>query len=367
MINLEVIGESKNRVFNLRLAIENLGVNTTLHSLPSSYKTGKIKFLKRHQLRQALTKQIESTIHEKSADNTVFFASQMPTVYPPILKTLSDRFATIMDIRDIWQEHTYHPYLKRKIERWEQISTMNKVSAVTFTHRGFYNYLVKEINDPNNLYFLSLGANRDIFYYNGKQEPLSNKSINLLWSGRIYEFHYVPFWIEVMKGLQERKADIHLTIVGYGDKEKLVQQKINEYQLKNVSFFNKKFSQEQLAQYLRRADYALASVYPKFKFLYNIAITTKVFEALSCGTPLITSLGREMDDFNSLHGLSDVNKNFNLLYSKPTVNEICNELICLPIVDSTTRKCIFNIAEVFSYQKIASLFKQILQNVLERY
>lgn len=370
VINLEIVGKMSPHETHLCMELKKLGVDITVHSLLSHYKMSRIKFYKRVKLRNDLIKQMKTIIFERNSDNTVFFSSQPPTLYPPILKKLSHKFATIMDIRDIWQEHTYHSYLKRKIEQWEQVSTMNKVSAVTFVNHGFYNYLASEIKDITKLYFLSLGADRDVFYYSGSQEPLSDKSINLVWCGCVYKFHYVSFWIEVMNSLQKRKSDIHLTIAGYGDDEKDIQQKINDYQLKNVSFFNEKFKQEQLAQFLRRADYALAGCDPNFDFLYQVAISTKVYEALSCGTPLITLLGREMDWFNSHYGLSEINvnfNNFNVINNKITISEICDRLISLSVIDSITRKRIFHIAKVFSYRNIALTFKEILQNVLRRY
>ena len=324
----------------------------------------KIKFYKRHRLRKALIKQIESTINEKSVDNTVFFASQMPTLYPPVLKTLSKMFATVMDIRDIWQEHTYHPYLKRKIERWEQISTMNEVSVVTYTHRSFYKYLCNEIKNVKKLHFLTLGANKNIFNDTGKKEPLSDSSLNLIWCGTIFKNRYLPFWLKIMKRLQNRKSDIHLTLLGYGDKERGIYQKIDEYQLQNVTFLNRKFTQEELAEYIRSADYSIGGSNIKYEFMYRIAIATKVFESLCCGTPLITLAGGVMDDFNRIYGLYHINRNFDLLTNKITIDEICNEIVSLPTTSYNTRKKVSLIAEDFSYQTIALRLKKILQDIV---
>ena len=49
--------------------------------------------------------------------------------------------------------------------------------------------------------------------------------------------------MKIMKYLQTNNADIHLTIAGYGSEDLMLQQKINDYQLKNVTFLNRNFSQ----------------------------------------------------------------------------------------------------------------------------
>lgn len=367
MINLEVIGNASNRVHHICSEIEKIGVKTAVHSLPSDYKMSKIKFYKRHLLRKALIKQLESTITERNVDNTVFFASQMPTLYPPILKALSKRFATVMDIRDICQSHVYHPYLKRKIERWEQISTMNKVDVVTYTHRGFYKYLSEDIQDKRDkgglskLRFLTLGANKNIFNNTGRKEPLSARSINLLWFGTIHHNRYLPFWLKIMKQLQQRKADIHLTLMGYGAKEMGIRSFVDH--LQNVTFLNRKFTQQQIAEHVRSADYTIGGGNKKYRMLYQIGVATKVFESLCCGTPLIT-IGGAMNEFNRVYGLSQINSHFDPLNHPITIAEICDEIEALTSTSNSTREKISLIADDFSHQKIALRLKDILQEVL---
>lgn len=367
MINLEMLGIISPHEKNLIREITPLGVKVTTHSLPQDYKLSKIKIYKRVKIRRDLLNQIKTTIKDRDPENTVFFYSQPPIVYDPVLKGLASRFHTILDIRDIWQEHTYIPYLKRKLERWEQVSTMNKVSAVTYVNPEFFSYLHDEIKDRRKLHFLTLGSNRDIFYYDKKTEPLSDKKINLVWCGGVSKLHYVTFWIEVMNYLQKREADVHLTIIGWGNDSEEVNRKIMAYQLKNVTFFNKKYPQEQAARIVRRADYALAGCNPIHNFLYHNALSTKVYDALSCGIPVISLLGSGMDRLNQSLGLSYVNINFNKSNTSISVEEVANRIMNLSVVESTTRERIFDIADCFSYRNIAVTFKQILEHVIGRY
>ena len=361
-INLEIVGEARNRVHHLCLAAEKIGIKSTVHELPSDYEGSNIKFYKRHHWRKTLRKQIESVMQERDPSNTVFFASQMPTLNPPVLKSIAGGFPTVMDIRDIWQEHNSHPFIKRKIEQWEQTSTMNAVDVVTYTHSAFFPYLVSDIKDVRKLKFLSLGANNDIFKFESPKKKLSDKAVNLIYSGKVGVYHSVMNWIEIMKHLKAAQADIHLTIAGYGKGAALVDRKIEEYQLDNVTFLNQQFTQPELANLINRADYGLTSVDPRNKVQYEVAVPTKVFESLVCGTPIISLLGEGMNLFNDIYGFK-LNQNFNL--NNTSLKQIAGHLLFLKPVEVVERRRIFQRSKDFTYQWIAKQFKSILRNLLD--
>ena len=347
----------------LCLAGKKIGINATVHELPDNYKGSKIKFYKRHHWRKTLKKQVAEVMQERDPSNTVFFASQMPTLNPPVLKGIAGHFPTVMDIRDIWQEHLYHPFIKRKIEQWEQISTMNKVDIVTYTHAGFYEYLVNDIKDRNKLRFLSLAANKDIFTDIGKKKTLSDREVNLIWTGSLSFDRSFPVLLKIMKRLQDMQADVYLTIIGDGKKASWLQQQITNYRLQNTLFYNEWLPQEQLAEYIRSADYSVFMARSD-GILHDVAVPTKVFEALCSGTPVLSFAGLGMRNFNHYHRLSKINKNIDYLADNLSIDDMCNKIISMPSVRNDIRKKLSVLSESFSYQNVALEFKRILQEVL---
>ncbi|MHA2243701.1 MAG: glycosyltransferase [Candidatus Hodarchaeales archaeon] len=372
MINLEIIGESYsqaqniggNRIRHLSRELEKNDVIINYHELPPGYRRSKIKIVKRFRLRNTLYKQIISKTRDRDVKNTVFLVTSPPTIYAPILNVISKRYCTILDLRDTYQEWEYHSFLKRRIEKWEQCSAMKRVESVTYAHENFRPHLVKDGVSPNKLYFVTNGANSDIFSFKGNRKTLSDSKIDLIYAGGILHYHDFSKWIEVMRYLQKQSADVHLTIIGKGNDSMRVGNKIQEYRLSNVTFQKEKINQKELSDYIRGADYALASINSNLIFYYNVNILTKIYEALSCGVPFLSFAGEATDIFS---------KQFDLCRNWTTKNElnfeeISHEIANLPPPRLDERKALAKKAHsTFSFKIIAMKFKEILEQSLRKH
>jgi len=353
-----------NRIKHLTRELEKEGVNVNFHSLPLNYKAMGPKIIKRILLRNTLYKQIIKCCHDKNPKNTIFMVSSPPTIHAPILKPLSKKFCTILDLRDHYREWDYHPFLKLQYEKWEQKSTQKKVEAIIYVHEGFKPFFIEDKIDQNKTFFVTNGANENIFTFKGKEKKLSNSSINLIYAGGIANYHNVPKWIEVMKELHEINADVHLTIIGKGNDAINLEQKMKKYNLPNISYFKEFLPQSELAENIRGADYALVSTNVNTKVYYDVVIQTKVFESLCCGTPVLSFSGKAMDDFSkNFEYCKNWNSSFGLNY-----REIANQIIDLPKLSSTQRRDLaIKSQSNFSFKNIAIKFKKVLELSLLKY
>ncbi|MFX1515640.1 MAG: glycosyltransferase [Promethearchaeota archaeon] len=344
--------------------MEKDSIEVSYHELPLDYKRSKIKIVKRFRLRNTLYKQIISNTKDREVDNTIFMVTSPPTIYTPILNPLSKKYCTLLDLRDTYQEWEYHPFLKRRIEKWEQCSAMRHAESITYAHENFRPYIIKDGINPSKLHFVTNGANSKIFTFKGKRKTLSDANLNLIYAGGILHYHDFPKWIEVMRYLQKENADVHLTIIGTGNDSKRVESKIKAYHLSNITFYNEKIDQKELADYIRGADYALASINSNLTFFYNVNILTKIFEALSCGVPFLSFAGDATDVFS---------RQFNLCKNWRTKDEFNFEKISqtianLPSPTISQRQTISKRAHaIFSFKIIASKFKKILEQSLRNY
>ncbi len=363
MINLEIIGQPTNRIYHLSNELQKIGVEISVHELPKEYQPSGIKILKRIKIRKALLKQILSAPVNRSSDITVFLVSIYPPLYAPILKELANNYHTILDVRNTYQEWVYHPFLKRRIEKWEQVSTMKKVDAITYAHRGLHRHLVKHVKNKNKLHFISNGANDRIFNTKGKTRHLSDARLNLIYSGRFSWLHHTIIWLEIMKELQKSEEDVHLTLIGYGKGSVDIDRLINKYQLKNVSFYNGKVSQSILAEHIRGADYAVANVNPQCHELYETTIETKTFEALCCGVNVLSIMGQATTDFNSEHQLHN-SINFDGLSNR----EISQKIAKLPVFTTKDREELAKKSHfLFSFRNGARKYKKLLEEVVHQF
>lgn len=386
MVNLEIIGENLgkegkigvNRINHLTTELTKLGVNVTFHQLPSDYKRSKIKIYKRIKMRKDLQKQTIESINEKDPSETVCMVTSPGTLYAPILIGLGKKYKTILDIRDIYQRWEYLPYLNRRIMKSEQIRTVNSVDVITYSHEGFFNYLIKDINFDNNppsMFFITNGANTNIFRNVEKREFLSESRLNLIYAGG-FHFHdtqglgggVFPI-LEIMNIIQAIGSDVFLTIIGSGEEENLVKQKIEEYNLTNVKFINEMLPQKELVHYICGADYSISSGALEWRFLYEEGIATKVFESLCCGVPTLTIAGKRRDELSKDYALYNC-KNWDISKCEPVYDlplyQIASDIMKLPKTTDEIRKGLSRQAyKRFSFTILANIFKWILDDLID--
>lgn len=381
MMNLEIISEEfTNRIINFATLLSKEGINVRQHML--SYKkkvklplyldknmtgvqifeyqvnSSRFPLIKRKKLYKNLLKRLQPVIENSSPLDTIYFISSPSTLLLPILKTLAKSFCTILDIRDIYQEWDYHPFLKWKLERWEQLSTMKKVHKVTYSHPAFIKYFLKDGVAKDKLVCINNGANSDVFSFQGDRVVLSRKKLNLVYAGGIDRYHNVLLWIDVMKHL--KNDDVHLTIVGSGNAANEIQQSIHEYQLNNVTFINKGFLlQKDLAKHFRSADYSLSSLNENRKVYHEVVITTKAYESLSCGTPVISAGGNGMAKF-----VKEFPPSINIdISSGANSKSIANAIRKLEILDDKMHE---DIAKQFQSKYSFQILSKNLMKVLEK-
>lgn len=384
MINLEIIGENLgkegkigvNRMNHLASELTKLGVDVSFHQLPPSYKRSRIKIYKRAKMRKDLQKQVMESIKEKDPSETVCLVTTPHTLYAPILIGLGKKYKTILDIRDIYQRWEYLPYLNRRIMQSEQVRTINKVDAITYSHEGFFNYLIKDINfdvSPPHVFFISNGANTDIFKNTDRKYLLSNSRLNFIYAGG---FHYhdtqgigggiFPI-LKIMRILQKTGVDVFLTIIGKGEEENLVKQRIDMYNLTNVRFINEMLPQKELVHYICGADYSISSGNPHWRFLYEEGIATKQFESLCCGVPTLTIGGRGREELSKDYAFYNC-KNWDIVKHLPIrglpLYQIASDISKLPNTTNEVREELSRQAyKRFSFTVLAENFKHILDEL----
>jgi len=385
MVNLEIIGENLgkdgkigvNRTNHLTTELIKLGVKVSFHQLPSDYKRSRIKIYKRVKIRKDLQKQVIESIKDKNPSETVCLVTSPHTLYAPILIGLGKKYKTILDIRDIYQRWAYIPYLHKRIMKSEQIRTVNSVDAITYSHEGFLNYLLKDIdfnNDPPFLFFITNGANTNIFNNRERRYSLSKSRLNLIYAGG---FHYHDIQgtgggvfpiLEIMKILQDIMADVFLTIIGSGEEENRVKQKIEEYNLTNIKFINEMIPQKELAHYICGADYSISSGNLKWRFLYDEGIATKNFESLCCGTPTLTIAGRRRDELSKDYSLYGC-RNWDIAkYGADYNSSLYQIALEIPKLSNPSNKIREELSRQaykrFSFTVLANKFKQILDELV---
>lgn len=312
-MKLHIISRFGNRIEHLSNALTDLGVDVVMNIYKDDfYKTKRLKLIKRHQIRNDLFR-LAMANNPKKGD--VFLISISPSLLAPLVQKFHNAgFKTILDVRNSWQEWDYHGFLKQRLERHEQLIGMKYADAITYVHPLLYSLLHTALprSKIGKLFFVSNGANTEVFYppkLSGSDPTHDfDSTINFVYAGRYYYPHGLYQWIEVLSHL---KRDFHLTIVGYGDQAQRLRKLIYKYDFPDkVRMIQKKVSQNVLADYIRASDYALASINPDCKVLYDTTIETKTFEALCCGTPVLSIQGKAMDQFNQYDNFY-LNKNFN--------------------------------------------------------
>jgi len=309
----------------------------------------RIPIIKRFKLQHQFAQQILE-YRDFNPKKTIFLYSSPPTYLAPTLKILGKKYKTILDIRDIYQEWTHHPRLKRKLETYEQIKTMKAVDCITYSHPGFEPFLKRD--KAKKLKFLTNGADSEIFYLNGPKRVLSNpEKIIVVYAGGIDKYHEAEIWVEIFNQLDNNK--FHLIFVGYGNGLKTIKKRANA---KNISFFGKT-TQLILAEFIRSADYTVASGSNKHLDHYKVGIPTKIFESLLCGTPVIASNGASVEQMAK-------NNPFITNFQDKNVDQMIKHFKTLEKTTEEDRIKITQSAQIFDFKNTAIKFNEILNLIL---
>lgn len=252
-------------------------------------ETSRIPVIKRRKLYINFANKFIEKNQNIDLDSTIIVYSSPPTVLAPVLAIMYKKgFKTVFDIRDIYQEWTYYSLLRRILKAREQKIAMKYANIIIYAHPNFVTYLQKDVKDKNKLIYISNGADSNIFNPNGMKAKLDPTDyIHIVYAGGIDKYHGTKVWIDAFSKVSSN--NVRLTFIGTGNDKENIQNLVKISNLTDKIFFKDETTQEQLAEYLRAADYALASTSfnKKYPFLFMIGRPTKIFEALLCGTPVI--------------------------------------------------------------------------------
>lgn len=352
-MKLHIISRDIGRIRNLSHELRKLGMEVENTFYYDGEIKRRFKLLKRLRIRDAI---FNCAMTKKPEKDDVFLISISPSLLAPLTKKLHKKgFKTILDVRNSYQEWNYHGFLKQKLEKYEQLVGMKYADAVTFAHPLLFSLLRKHA-PFRKLFFTSNGANTEIFYHIPMVDKISSPTLKLVYAGRFYYPHGLYQWIEVLKHV---RREFHLTIVGYGDQGSKLRKMIDRMGLfPSIRMVEAKVSQQDLASYIQEADYALASINPQCSVLYDTTIETKTFEALCCGTPVLSIQGEAMDDFNRT-GFS-----FNINFNRHPHWRIARALDYVRKPTNEQKQRVARLASrLFSYKKIAIEMESVIDYV----
>lgn len=116
---------------------------------------------------------------------------------------------------------------------------------------------------------LGLAKNDKIILYAGRFTPLKNPS----------------FVIDILHELKKKRSDVYVVLVGEGDEEKIIDEKISEYQLSDFVF--KLGWRDDLADIMRQVD---VFIFPRLSHPIE-GLGLVVVEAQCAGLPMLTTEG----------------------------------------------------------------------------
>jgi len=143
-----------------------------------------------------------------------------------------------------------------------------------------------------NIRVIYVGTRKDLFTPGPKENVFSIDKYNIVFIGTYIPLQGIEYILHAAKLLEEQK-DIHFTLIGKGQTYEEMQKLTQKLQLSNVTFYDFMPIVE-LPKYLRSADSALGIFGTSSKA--NRVIPHKVFDAVACGTPVITAKNAAIEE-----------------------------------------------------------------------
>jgi len=165
---------------------------------------------------------------------------------------------------------------------------------------GFEKYLIKksnktlipdperteqmEITEPDLLKKITVIYNSETFLNFNKKINLKNKKINLTYVGVLSSRSR---GLEQLVSIAKINPDVTFRIAGYGPDERVITKLIKSKGLKNIIFYGR-INREKAEKLNKEADIIVSLLDPNFEN-YKYATSTKVFDAMKFGKPVITT------------------------------------------------------------------------------
>lgn len=141
--------------------------------------------------------------------------------------------------------------------------------------------------DPAKMVVAEVGADPDVVRPMPKQTEFRRKNgidgFILLYSGNFGKYHDFDTVLGAAALLRDKRPDIHIVLVGGGNKRKEVVAKVEEGKLSNVHLFDF-VPEEELADLLASADMHLVTLEPGME---GLCVPSKFYTCLASGRPVV--------------------------------------------------------------------------------
>lgn len=244
--------------------------------------------------------------------------------------------------------------LKNKIKRFLFKSKMKYVDEITVNVSKNKDVVKKCLNRDAHVFYCGVDTNDKLKFHNGMHDK--NK-IKLFSSGVFFPYRNYETVVKVVDKLVKDKYDVHLDIMGSTDWDKEYSNSIKEM-IKNMNLdeYITIWGQVDDDKYVELHDNADMFMFININQSWGLA----VFEAMSCGLPVIVS--------NSVGAIEILNDRENAIILDPeNVELICEEIIKLKDNDEYYKYISNNAHEVvkkFTWDnlyssKMLELFKKV--------
>lgn len=213
----------------------------------------------------------------------VLFLSKIFSRKPVIFDFFISAYDTLVLDRKIVKENS----LKAKVLWWSDKYSCKFADVNLMINREYLNFIVNEFKvQREKCRVLYLGADKEIFY--PKKTEKNKRYFVVEFHGSFIPLHGIETIIDAAEILRNKK-DIKFVLIGTGQMFELINKKVKEKKLNNVSLIGW-VNYENLPKYLQEANVCLGifGVTKKAKR----CITHKVFEIMAMRKPLITMRSR---------------------------------------------------------------------------
>jgi len=325
------IGAGENRAFEMVRNLKSLGhritVITEFPNYPSGIIPGKYRFklFERRSVTgiEVIRCYVKASPHRSFKNRILFYITFMLSsilagsklkrrfdlIYatsPPLFVGLAGYFLSriknckfVFEVRDIWPDTAISlGELKNKLiialsRRIENLCYKKAQKTITVT-KGLAQLIQKKGVDSEKINVVYNGVNLELFKY--KEENLSFKKVLglqdkflVLYAGNIGIAQGIEGLIQAALLLKEKK-DIQLLFVGNGPCKSLSKNLCREQYVDNLFILDEK-PRDEIVKYICAADVCLVPL--KKKEIFKIALPSKMFEAWSCGRPIVLSVDGE--------------------------------------------------------------------------
>jgi glycosyltransferase involved in cell wall biosynthesis len=221
----------------------------------------------------------------------LLFFRRRPLVFNPLISL----YDTLVVDRGIFGEGTFTARILYRMDRWS-FQLADLIVLDTNAHIEYLSRLLKV--DKKKFVRIFVGADEDIFY---PREQVNHKDgrFRVLFYGKFIPLHGIHHILNAAKEL-ENDQSIQFRVIGHGQLSEAIHTLAERLDLRNVDFIDW-VPYEMLPREIAEADLCLG-IFGHTEKAQRV-IPNKVFQALACGKPVITSDTVAIHELESVEGL----------------------------------------------------------------